>query len=636
MAKEKGGATLLAPALAHDLRRLCPRHHAGAELGGSTPLLLRRRCARDRGCVSARRGALSSSRKRQHAERPPRARADPSPRKRAKQRPSDRSATAPQASRWQKPWAFAVLFAVALVPYLRTLGFGYTYDDHAHVQRNAFLSEPSNLWRLLTEYFRLEVPDQARPVLLASHFLDRALGGGQPAVAHAQSALWHALATVLVACLGTRVGARPAVAFGAGVLFALHPALAEAVAGISNREDVLATVFGLGALLLARRGMEGKLAAAGLATSLFALALFSKEVAVVLPVLFLLFWRGVPSWRRRATRPGLLALGAGAVLALICFAVVQVRLGTPGLHRDAGASPLRGASAMSSGPPLAAAVAPTLLAAPTLAAASERELHAPLAYVHALPLESFRLVQLTVGVPTSAEYDLAPFRSLSALLVGALLLFVVAAAAVRVRRSAPVVTLGLAWILVATAPVFAPPLLLNPLADRFLYLPAVGAAWILSFLALEGLPRLSGRDVRDVGVPAFLAWVGLFIALGIPAIGRWRDDVALFSHAAKWAPSSARVQLNLGAALRGVGQNRQAEVALREAARLDPALVAAHLDLGLLAERTQRRAEAIEHYRAGLAQHSIRGELGLRERMLSRLGELLLRRRRFDGVNSRA
>jgi hypothetical protein len=263
-------------------------------------------------------------------------------------------------------------------------------------------------------------------------------------------------------------------------------------------------------------------------------------------------------------------------------------------------------------------------------AAPGRSVHTPLDVQHAVPVEAFRSVQLAFGYPTSSEYDLGPFRSAWAWLGALVVLFGVAFGAGRVRRSAPVAFVSVLFAFIATLPVLVPPLLINPLADRFLYLPAVGACWVLAFFTLEALPRATRRDVRDIGLPVFVVWLGVFVALGVSSVQRWRDDVTLFSHAIRWAPNSARAHQNLGAALLDRSQFAEAQQSLLEAVRLDPTLIAAHYNLGSLSERLNRRAAAVDHYLAGLSQRSVAGELGLRERMLRRLAPLLLRDRRVS------
>ena len=91
-------------------------------------------------------------------------------------------------------------------------------------------------------------------------------------------------------------GARTGVALGASLLFAAHPIHTEAVAYVSGRPDLLATVCALGALALAR---SAGLRAGGCrswrvwpAYALLAVAVLADEVALVTPLLLV----GLDRW----------------------------------------------------------------------------------------------------------------------------------------------------------------------------------------------------------------------------------------------------------------------------------------------------------------------------------------------------
>ncbi|MBX3130108.1 MAG: tetratricopeptide repeat protein [Polyangiaceae bacterium] len=521
------------------------------------------------------------------------------------------------------------VFAVAVVPFLRTLSFEHTYDDHAHVVRNTFLHEPSNVWALLSSrYLELDVPDRGRPLLLLSHFLDRAVGGGAAWVGHLQSSLWHGVAALLVWLLGRKIGLGPGAALAAAVLFGVHPVCVEAVAGISNREDVLTTVFALLALLAALAALARHPAFALAASLAYLLALASKEMALAVPLLALVLGCSSrarpPGWRRGAA-----GLALGFTLVTAGFGWAQLRLGTPGLLRDAGSAPLQQARAAASLAPLAALTA----VSPLLPPPRSRQVH-PLRVVHAPAVAGLRVVQLVVGHPTRVEYELAPLASFWAVALGGALLLLLAGAARWLAPRYPPLGLTSAFALIATLPVSLPSLLINPVADRFLYLPAVGASWTLALLFSRVLPGILRRPVADVGLPLLLLWTSSFLALSARATGRWRDDVELFSHATLTAPRSARAHQNLGAALMERGRGPEAEAALFAAVELDASLLSAHYNLGLLAERSERVSLAIDRYGEALVRPTVRGELGLRERTVERLGLLLLRTRRFRDLDA--
>ena len=134
-------------------------------------------------------------------------------------------------------------------------------------------------------------PDELRPFIALAYQLDALSGAASPIAYHAGSVAYHAACSLLVVALA-RVVARAtrAAALFAGLLFAVHPAHAEAVAWISGRADSIPTLFGLGTLLTyaAWRGRpRAWIYAASL--SLFFCALFSKQSAIVLPAVLVAF-----------------------------------------------------------------------------------------------------------------------------------------------------------------------------------------------------------------------------------------------------------------------------------------------------------------------------------------------------------
>ncbi len=155
------------------------------------------------------------------------------------------------------------------------------------------------------------VADVYLPVNTGSLFFDYWWFDGQPQGPHVVSLLLHALvAFCTFGWLGAmRVDRR--IALGVACCFALHPALAESVAWVSSRKDVLSGLFVAIALWqtarLADAGRAGgiRLVVIGLCG---VLAMYSKATAVVQPLLALLvclFLGGAP---RRFYAPIVLAV----------------------------------------------------------------------------------------------------------------------------------------------------------------------------------------------------------------------------------------------------------------------------------------------------------------------------------------
>ncbi|HEY8087736.1 MAG TPA: hypothetical protein VIF09_07825 [Polyangiaceae bacterium] len=206
--------------------------------------------------------------------------------------------------------------AVALAVHARTVAFGFTgLDDRDLVVGDrAFLADPASLLHVFGRAY-LHVVDAThaywRPMVTASYVLDAQWSGVHPWGFHATNVLLHATASVLVLALlrRFRVGRVPAVL--AALVFAVHPALAAAVAWIPGRNDELVAALGLASWIALRRRRTV------LHLALFALALMAKETAVALPLVWLVEraggWRAwrAPGWR----------VGAWTVLVALRVAV---------------------------------------------------------------------------------------------------------------------------------------------------------------------------------------------------------------------------------------------------------------------------------------------------------------------------
>ena len=115
-----------------------------------------------------------------------------------------------------------------------------------------------------------------RPLALATLAVDWQLWHARAAGYHATNVLLHVLATLALFLALTRSSATRAPPARLALLFALHPANAEAVAWINGRSEMLA--LGCGALALSRRACDA--AMARLAVALLA-AMLGKETGVV-------------------------------------------------------------------------------------------------------------------------------------------------------------------------------------------------------------------------------------------------------------------------------------------------------------------------------------------------------------------
>jgi len=189
--------------------------------------------------------------------------------------------------------AWAIVFLVALLPHVAAPSFDFVMlDDDALILDNTeTLSDSANIPALFGQHmFAARANEEAtyyRPIVILSYLFDWQRAGPRPGTYHWTNVWLHVGASLLLLRFLLRLGAARGAALLASVFFAAHPFASSVVAWIPGRNDSLLAVFSLGSALaylrLVERPGAGALALHGI---LFAAAMFTKEAAIVLPVLF--------------------------------------------------------------------------------------------------------------------------------------------------------------------------------------------------------------------------------------------------------------------------------------------------------------------------------------------------------------
>ena len=425
------------------------------------------------------------------------------------------------------PNVLGVLCAFAAIAlYLPALPYGWVWDDRLLVISNGAGGVGAEGLRLLTSLlFRLEW----------------ASGYGSPLFAHMVSILLHGAATWLFFRMALHVGARPGIAFVAALLFAAHPVHVEAVAYISGLPDLLATVFVLTALLLARSAElctpEGcRSWKIWPAYAAMVAAVLSDEVAIVTPFLLV----GLDRWGpvRVPLRQRLTHYSGFFAIALVYLLVRFVSGG--------GATPTLGSADAASGIDAAARAWAVPMAV--------FEYLKMLVYPH--PLNALRA--LHAGEVSSWTGRLAPFAALAGL-----------ALIVVWRRRDPIARAGALLLLLPLLPALPLPMFIGSFAaERGAYLASVGLCLIVaSIYAWAARSFAALRPLLLVAAIVIAAVAGLDTLLRLPV---WRDDVSLLYAAVASNPKDPGPHLTL---VNYFGHAREWPAALAEIDRaiaLDP------------------------------------------------------------------
>ncbi|MEI6681517.1 MAG: tetratricopeptide repeat protein [Bacteroidota bacterium] len=189
---------------------------------------------------------------------------------------------------FQYALVIVVVTLLAFFPALRS-GFMQTWDDEKYVTANPVVREltPAHLGQMFTR----PVNGSYVPLPLLSFAIDYKLFGDNPLPFHATNLILHILCALLVYRILRMLKIDALYALFGALLFGIHPMRVESVAWISERKDVLYSLFYLSAIITYIRYITGSPREPRFllySILLFAASLLSKIEAVTLPLSLLL------------------------------------------------------------------------------------------------------------------------------------------------------------------------------------------------------------------------------------------------------------------------------------------------------------------------------------------------------------
>src|SRR4051812_22311888 len=221
-----------------------------------------------------------------------------------------------------------LLLACGALLYARSLWSNFVYDDIIQIVKNPRITE----WSYLPSYFTeqlwagIQSASYYRPLLLVWMRLNHFLFGLNPVGWHASSVLLHLGATACAFALARRILQDVNGALVAAAIFLLHPLQVESVAWPSAANESLAAIFIFASYLFFLRSNHDGSTNRNLLLSwlMFALALLTKETAIIAPLMIFVFaWQYLPR-NERAPR-WITALATEAPYAIIAAIYLVAR-----------------------------------------------------------------------------------------------------------------------------------------------------------------------------------------------------------------------------------------------------------------------------------------------------------------------
>ena len=474
-----------------------------------------------------------------------------------------------------------ILLAVTLV-YANSLSNGFVFDDIGTIVENKYIKDfGRNLPSFFTtSYFKISgVEGSYRPIATLSYYLLYAIFGLNPFGYHLASVILHFLNAVLLYFLLDRFLGNRLTALFAALMFACHPVISEAVNCISYNEDLLSALFYFLAFWFhIKAAADDKNVKKGFyvfSLICFLLGLLSKEMAITLPVMIVLydavsreidhqqmFAKRILNtfWRRKFYYGGYLAV------SLFYMSLRFLIL-----------------------------VTPKVSLAPSYGSLIERIIY--------LPVHLFTYMKMTVlPLNLNAEYVFAypghffEIVNIIGLVVVAGLLLL----SFYFFKRSKEISFGLWWFLITLFPVYNLIEIANPIAERYLYLPLVGFCIIVAIVLNDVINRLTGDKATATGVLkacVILAILGFYASVTVARNRDWKDDLSLWTKTRETSPNSSIVHGNLGRAYHNLGMLKEAEDSYQTAIQVNPSDFKAYYNLGTLYEEQGDIRNAVRYYK---------------------------------------
>ena len=190
-----------------------------------------------------------------------------------------------------------LIVCIGMALYIKTAFFGFTYTDDTHliVVNNDVLKDFANLPRLFTQDVFISYSNTNlyfRPLLNLSFMVDAHYAGIEPGLYHLTNVILHIICSLLVFHFFRTFNYSTLFAGFFALVFTVHPLITSAVAWIPGRNDTLFALFIIPSFLGFKKYAETLSMKAIIFSALFLfLALLTKETAIVLPFLCLMYLR---------------------------------------------------------------------------------------------------------------------------------------------------------------------------------------------------------------------------------------------------------------------------------------------------------------------------------------------------------
>ncbi|MFH0731701.1 MAG: tetratricopeptide repeat protein [Candidatus Omnitrophota bacterium] len=450
-----------------------------------------------------------------------------------------------------------LIIILGCIVYFNSLNGAFLCDDNNLIEDNPNIKSWSNIKKIFTQDIGQNIGVAAggeynfyRPLQMLTYMADYFLWGQNPTGYHITNSILHILAALSLYWLIGILFSDWLISLFCALFYVIHPVHTEAVSYISGRADPLALLFIL--LCLAfyiKSASPGKNPILFLSACLsFILALLSKESALILPALLLLYHY---AFRKK------IMLKRFLPILIIALAYIILR-----------------ATVLAFTLPDLSTHQPFLKRIPSFFAAVVEYLR-----LLFLPLN----LHMEYGNGNFSFYDLKVIAGIIVTLAGL-------ACILLTRKRNGLVFFSLSWFLLMLLPVSGIYPINAYMAEHWLYLPSVGFFLILAkYLALA----YKRKVFKTLSLVIIIIAVAFYSYLTIRQNNYWKGPVGFYEKTLEYAPDNIRVLCNLGNEYWKMGKAKEAVPLLKKAIEINPAYAEPYNNLGSVYVDLGRNEEAI-------------------------------------------
>ncbi len=461
-----------------------------------------------------------------------------------------------------------IIILVGLAVYANSAFNGFVWDDEFLVSANPSIMSWNYTWIHFVLDLYHSFSNYYRPVQMITYMIDFSFWRLNPFGYHLTNILLHALLSAIFFLFLFLISKDRRIAFVGAALYAVHPANTGAVAYVAGRADILTAIFMLLTLIFFDahfKAASSKKAAGYYIVSLFSflLALLSKEVAVIIPVL-IFFYRIF----------FIDALAVARSREVIKFHYISWFLIITGVYLILRSHALN---------------------------FQELGLFESKYTLYSRLLTFLETLMIYIGIiffpvdlhmERSIDYA-ASFWDKGVLfsLVGVLLL---SWAAIRIRKISKEACFGLIFFFILLLPVSNIFPMNSNMAEHWLYMPLMGVAISVSFLGIY----LWDNKVVMRPLLAFF-FVGYLVFFSYQTVDRnfdWENDLTIYSHTLKYSPGSIKMLNNLGNLYHNKKDFKKSLEFHTKAVEANPDEHRTRLNLGITYEDMGNPSEALRQY----------------------------------------